>query len=300
MDSLLVDNHTDTSLMYGHGYNWSVSPSTGVVLDDTLYEPSVFMPLNTSQASISYRLILTSTSKEGCVDRDTQRTVVYPKPLAKYRYSLPDSCSPDTAFFTNLSDPYNSEGIGTMSFVWDFGSVQQDPKKLYTNTGVVDSLYAVELISTSQHGCKDTFVDTVVIHPDARSDFNPTSITGCAPLVLDSSLINLRQYANANDVYSWTILGSDSSTVLSSFQGVLFRSYTMSRDADTTYVRLITSNSYGCKGDTLVRRFTTIKDPVADFSMSDTTGCGDTQISLRDASTPGGLSLRWDFGDGDT
>ncbi|NBU87388.1 MAG: hypothetical protein EBS13_08895, partial [Verrucomicrobia bacterium] len=300
LDSLLVDNHTDTSLMYGHGYNWSVSPSTGVVLDDTLYEPSVFMPLNTSQASISYRLILTSTSKEGCVDRDTQRTVVYPKPLAKYRYSLPDSCSPDTAFFTNLSDPYNSEGIGTMSFVWDFGSVQQDPKKLYTNTGVVDSLYAVELISTSQHGCKDTFVDTVVIHPDARSDFNPTSITGCAPLVLDSSLINLRQYANANDVYSWTILGSDSSTVLSSFQGVLFRSYTMSRDADTTYVRLITSNSYGCKGDTLVRRFTTIKDPVADFSMSDTTGCGDTQISLRDASTPGGLSLRWDFGDGDT
>ena len=118
----------------------------------------------------------------------------------------------------------------------------------------------------------------MVIHPDARSDFNPTSITGCAPLVLDSSLINLRQYANANDVYSWAILGSDSSTVLSSFQGVLFRSYTMSRDADTTYVRLITSNSYGCKGDTLVRRFTTIKDPVADFSMSDTTGCGDTQI----------------------
>ena len=226
--------------------------------------------------------------------------MVYPKPLAKYRFSLPDSCSPDTASFTNLSDPYNSESIGTMSFVWNFGSVQRDPKKLYTNTGVEDSLYAVELISTSQHGCKDTFADTVVIHPDARSDFNPISTTGCAPLALDSSLINLKQYANANDVYSWTIFSSDSSTVLSSFQGVVFRSYTMSKDADTVYVRLITSNNYGCEGDTLVRQFTTIKDPTADFSMSDTTGCGDTRISLRDASTPRGLSLRWDFGDGDT
>jgi PKD repeat protein len=298
--SLITDNHTDSLSLYDHGYKWEVSPSAGVVLDDTLYEPTVFVPLNTTQASIRYRLILTSTSKEGCVDQDTQQTVVYPKPLAKYRFSLPDSCSPDTAFFTNLSDPYNSEGIGTMSFLWDFGSVQQDPKKLYTNTGVVDSLYAVELISTSQHGCKDTFVDTVVIHPDAKSDFNPTSTTGCAPLVLDSSLINLTQYASANDIYSWTIFGSDSSTVLSSFQGVSFNSYTMINDDDTTYVRLITSSSYGCKEDTLVRSFTTTKDPVADFSMSDTTGCGDTQVSLRNASTPGGLSFQWNFGDGDT
>ena len=298
--SLTADNQTDTQSLYGHGYKWSVSPSTGVSLNDTLYEPSIFFPLNSTQSSISYQLVLTSRSKEGCVDRDTQTTEVYPKPLAKYRYSLPDSCSPDTASFTNLSDPYNLEGIGTMSFVWDFGSVQRDPKKLYTNTGVTDSLYAVSLISTSQHGCKDTFVDTVVIHPDARSDFNPTSIAGCAPLVLDTGFINLTQYAGANDLYSWTILGSDSSTVLSSFTGASFQSYTMSKDADTVYVRLITSNNYGCKGDTLVRRFTTIKDPVADFSMSDTTGCGDTQISLQDASTPSGLVLRWDFGDGDT
>ena len=297
---LLTDNHTDTSSLYGHSYKWEVNPSTGVSLNDILYEPTVSMPLNTTQASINYRFILTSTSKEGCIDRDTQQTVVYPKPLAKYRYSLPDSCSPDTASFTNLSDPYNSESISTMSFIWNFGSVERDPKKLFTNTGTVDSLYEVELISTSQHGCKDTFVDTVVIHPDARSDFNPTSTTGCAPLVMDSSLINLAQYASANDVYSWTIFGSDSSTILSSFQGVSFKSYTMSKDNDTTYVRLITSSNYGCKDDTLVIRFTTIKDPIANFTMSDTTGCGDTQISLQNASTPSGLTSRWDFGDGNT
>ena len=298
--SLLVDNHTDSLSKYGHGYKWVVSPSTGVSLNDTLYEPSIVFPINRSSSAISYRLLLTSTSNQGCEDKDTQYTVVYPKPLAKYSFSLPDSCSPDTAYFTNLSDPYNSEGIGTMGFVWDFGSVQRDPKKRYTNTGLVDSLYAVELISESMHGCRDTFVDTVVIHPDTKADFAPILTSGCAPLVLDSALINLRQYVNANDGYSWTIWGSDSSTVLSSFSGTGFNSYTMSSDGDTVYVRLITSNNYGCSNDTLVRRFVTIKDPVADFSMSDTTGCGDTQISFRDASTPSGLSLRWDFGDGDT
>ena len=298
--SLLVDNHTDSLSKYGHGYKWVVSPSTGVSLNDTLYEPSIVFPINRSSSAISYRLLLTSTSNQGCEDKDTQYTVVYPKPLAKYSFSLPDSCSPDTAYFTNLSDPYNSEGIGTMGFVWDFGSVQRDPKKRYTNTGLVDSLYAVELISESMHGCRDTFVDTVVIHPDTKADFAPILTSGCAPLVLDSALINLRQYVNANDGYSWTIWGSDSSTVLSSFSGTGFNSYTMSSDGDTVYVRLITSNNYGCSNDTLVRRFVTIKDPVADFRMSDTTGCGDTQISFRDASTPSGLSLRWDFGDGDT
>jgi PKD repeat protein len=64
---------------------------------------------------------------------------------------------------------------------------------------------------------------------------------------------------------------------------------------------LITSNNFGCKEDTLVQRFTTIQDPAADFLLSDTTGCGNTLITLTDASTPTvGLTLRWNFGDGDS
>mgnify|MGYP003846338147 FL=1 len=187
-----------------------------------------------------------------------------------------------------------------MNFLWDFGSTLQDPNKLYTNTGILDSVYLIELISESMHGCKDTFVDSITIHPDARADFNPTSSAGCAPLTLDSTLIGLTQYPLANDTYSWTIFDSDSSTVLSSFNGTSFTSYTMANDNDTTYVRLITSNNYGCKNDTIVKRFITIQDPQADFTLSDSIGCGNTQITLSDASTPSGLALNWSFGDGDS
>ena len=187
-----------------------------------------------------------------------------------------------------------------MNFLWDFGSTLQDPNKLYTNTGILDSVYLIELISESMHGCKDTFVDSITIHPDARADFNPTSSAGCAPLTLDSTLIGLTQYPLANDTYSWTIFASNSSTVLSSFNGTSFTNYTMANDNDTTYVRLITSNNYGCKNDTIVKRFITIQDPQADFTLSDSTGCGNTQITLSDASTPSGLALNWSFGDGDS
>ena len=298
--SITPDNSTDTGSAFGHDYLWTLSPNTGVVLDDTLYEPSIYMPLNTTNAAINYTVILTSTSLEGCIGRDTQTIVVYPKPLADFSFSLADSCSPDTAFFTNSSNPYNSETIGSMSFVWDFGSTIQNPNKLYTNTGVVDSLYSVQLISETIHGCRDTIIDTVTIHPDARADFSPTYTSGCAPLTLDSTLINVTQYPDANDTYTWTILDSDSATVLSTFSGTGFTDYTISADADTVYVRLITSNNYGCKNDTLIQRFTTIQDPVADFTLSDTTGCGNTQITLTDATNPTGLALLWDFGDGDT
>ena len=298
--SITPDNSTDTGSAFGHDYLWTLSPNAGVVLDDTLYEPSIYMPLNTTNAAINYAVILTSTSLEGCVGRDTQTIIVYPKPLADFSFSLADSCSPDTAFFTNSSNPYNSETIGSMSFVWDFGSTIQNPNKLYTNTGVVDSLYSVQLISETIHGCRDTITDTVTIHPDARADFSPTYTSGCAPLTLDSTLINVTQYPDANDTYSWTILDADSATVLSTFSGTGFTDYTISADADTVYVRLITNNNYGCKNDTLIQRFTTIQDPVADFTLSDTTGCGNTQITLTDASNPAGLALLWDFGDGDT
>jgi ribosomal protein S27E len=283
--SLTPDNNTDTSSVFGHDYLWTINPSSGVTLDDTLYEPSIFMPVNNTTSAISYTILLTATSPQGCVDTYLDSTIVYPKPLASFSYALPDSCSPDTAYFTNTSNPYNSEAITSMNFLWDFGSTLQDPNKLYTNTGILDSVYLIELISESMHGCKDTFVDSITIHPDARADFNPTSSAGCAPLTLDSTLIGLTQYPLANDTYSWTIFASNSSTVLSSFNGTSFTSYTMANDNDTTYVRLITSNNYGCKNDTIVKRFITIQDPQADFTLSDSTGCGNTQITLSDAST---------------
>jgi PKD repeat protein len=298
--SITPDNRTDTGSAFGHDYLWTLSPTTGVVLDDTLYEPSIYMPPNTTNTAITYTVILTSTSQEGCIDKDTQTIVVYPKPLADFSFSLADSCSPDTAFFTNSSNPYNTETIGSMSFTWDFGSTLQNPNKLYANTGVVDSLYSVQLISETMHGCRDTVIDTVTIHPDAHADFSPAYTSGCASLTLDSAFIALQQYPGANDTYTWTIFDSDSATVLSTFTGVGFTNYVMAADGDTAYVRLITSNNYGCKNDTLIQRFTTIQDPVADFTLSDTTGCGNTQITLTDATNPTGIALRWDFGDGDT
>ena len=235
------------------------------------------------------------------MDLDTQTTVVYPKPLASFSIALPDSCSPDTAFFTNASDPYNSETMATMNFAWDFGSTLQDPTQLYTNSGIVDSVYTITLFSETMHGCRDTFVDSLTIHPDARATINPAFTAGCAPLTINSALINLTQYPFANDTYSWTIFGADSTTPVSNFTGTGFTDYTISADADTVYVRLITSNNYGCKEDTLVQRFTTIQDPDADFLLSDTTGCGNNLITLTDASTPtSGLTHRWNFGDGDT
>ncbi|MFT6112475.1 MAG: hypothetical protein ACJAXV_001264, partial [Bacteroidia bacterium] len=57
--SITPDNSTDTGSAFGYDYLWTLSPNTGVVLDDTLYEPSIYMPLNTTNAAINYTVILT-------------------------------------------------------------------------------------------------------------------------------------------------------------------------------------------------------------------------------------------------
>ncbi len=294
------DNATDPTSTFNHNYLWSVSPNSGVSFTSTAYEPGISFPVNSTSSVISYTVKLVATSTQGCKDSADNSTIIYPKPLADFSFVLSDSCSPDSVTFTNTSTPYNGESINTMSFAWNFGSTAKDPTHIFTNTGVVDSIYWVELIALSSHGCLDTANKSLTIHPDAKAVFTPSLGADCAPLTITNSIINLTQYTDANDTYSWTVFDADSSTVLTSFTGTSFTNYTIAGDDDTVYVRLITSNNFGCAEDTLVKRFVTFKNPVASFSRSDTTGCGNTSITLTEYTTPSGLSLEWDFGDGST
>ncbi|MFZ4399507.1 MAG: PKD-like domain-containing protein, partial [Bacteroidales bacterium] len=182
--------------------------------------------------------------------------IVYPKPKADFNLSDYDSCSVLTVTSTNTSLAYNGELLSSMSFSWNASngltSVATNPGFSFVNNGVSDSIYSLRLISTSSHGCKDTLSKTITVFPNPKSNFNPTTTVNCAPFIITNAIINLTQYTIANDSSYWYVNG------VFYHSGTNFPTYTMLQDGDSVNITLVTSNSHGCKQDTLTKKFKTI------------------------------------------
>jgi hypothetical protein len=285
-------------------YLWSTNPSNAVIINtSTSTNPNITLPLNTSTTALSYQVKLIATRNDGmigCTDTAIQSLVVYPKPDAEITLNSTGGCSPLTVSFTNNSDPKNGESISTMSFRWVFDifpiDTNRDQTKTFYNTGVIDSVRNIRLISTSKWGCKDTADTNVTIYPFPKSSFTSTIYSSCAPFLIGSANLSLQQFSSANDTYTWEILNK-SLGIISTITGTNIPTYTLINPDDTVYYRLITSNVHGCKPDTLIRMFRTIPNPVPSFSMSDSAGCSPLVVNFNNTSIAG-VSSSWTFSNG--
>ncbi len=290
-DSLRPQNNS----LYESTYLWSVSPSAGVVIDDnSSANPAIFFPVNTTADSIIYTVSLQVWTDSLCTDTTSRIVTVYPEPLADFTRSDTAVCDSFSVSFTNTSDPFNGEGIGTMQFQWDFGngitSMARDTSIIYRNTGVRDTVYNISLIAISEHGCSDTTTSTVRVFPEPIAQFTATNTVDCAPFVLDTSVIQTIEYPFANDTYEWYADGVLIGT------GAAFPGFTIQNDGDTITVLLVTSNVHACAPDSLSIDFISIEDPVAAFGINAAASCSPHQLELYDSSTAG-VSHQWFFND---
>ncbi|MDZ7847028.1 MAG: PKD domain-containing protein [Owenweeksia sp.] len=202
--------------------------------------------------SVTYQISLVITDGNGCLDSLSKLFTVYPKPQAGFIISNRDSCGPLSLRFTNSSVPnISGQGRGSMTFQWDFGNGQtsQDsmPSQTFTNTGVEDSVYVVNLIATNGLGCSDTLTDSVVVRPDPLAVMDTSTTFGCTPFTINDSVVVAEAYPQANSSYQWTVLDKNSGSVLHTATGPNAINYTMTAPADTVLVRLVTQSHFGCK-----------------------------------------------------
>ena len=136
-------------------------------------------------------------------------------------------------------------------------------------------------------GCSDTAEAIIKHNPLPVARFELKSNTGCAPLTLD--IRNSSKYA---DSFLWYLDGKLVSREKEPSNIVANRQ-------DTTYtVRLIVSNKYGCKVDTIDKILTTFPKPKAYFSIADSLSCnGKLEVQTKNLSERA-ISYQWDFGDG--
>ncbi|MBI2271319.1 MAG: gliding motility-associated C-terminal domain-containing protein [Bacteroidetes bacterium] len=112
-----------------------------------------------------YTIKLTVTDSNGCSTSltKTKSVKVYPLPIAGFTID-PKS----TSILTPTINFADKSSLDVVKWDWSFGDVynssstKKNPTHTYKDTG----RYEIQLIVTTQYGCKDTAIDYVIIHGD--------------------------------------------------------------------------------------------------------------------------------------
>lgn len=134
-------------------------------------------PAHSYTTSGTYTVTLTVTTDSNCAAAMQQTVAVNAKPNANFSLFSPQACTDTSTFFSDQSVITSGSLVG---WHWDFGDLSaiddtsniQNPAYTYTAAGT----YTVQLIVTSDSGCKDTIANTVTVFPTPVASFTATAV----------------------------------------------------------------------------------------------------------------------------
>ncbi len=210
---------------------------------------------------------------------------VYAPPTVNFYASDTAICPYSPVTFTSTSTPGS---WGTLSYNWNFGDG-------YTSTAIspvhnypAPGYYNVTLFATNAKGCINSLARPSYIHvtTPAAISFNAPATSFCkAPA---TAVFNNTSTGSTPITYKWDFGDGNTSTSISpSHVYTLPGSYN---------VRVIATDSKGCKDTLTVPNYITIGNLTASFTPV-ATACGATLITFNNTSTTH-ISSQWFFGDG--
>lgn len=273
--SPVVVNFTDNSTNTPTSWSWNLG--NGVT-------SNVQNPSTTYITPGTYIVTLTATNANGS-STDTAHITVYASPTISF--TSPDTilgCPPLSASFTNNT----TTGGSSATYLWDFGDGDTSTSISPTHTYTASGNFNVSLIVTNNLGCTKSVTKNAYIKVAQTpfASFSANSTNSCTtPLTV--AFTN----SSTNGVsYSWDFGdGSTSSATNPS------HTYTTGGSYD---VRLITTNTDGCKDTMIKTSYINVGALSANFNMSTNTGCTGQQVSFANTSLPGGGTSIWYYGDG--
>jgi gliding motility-associated-like protein len=205
--------------------------------------------------------------------------------LPKPDFKWVTDCKNSTTTFANTS----FISTGSITFIqWNFGdgstSNSAAPTHSYADTGS----YQVVLKATSDHGCVDSVVKTVVISPVPTADFSFTKT--CLGALTNFSDLSL---AYNDRIYQWNWEFGNGNT--SGLKNPAIKYLT-----DTTFnVKLKVMNVAGC-ADSIVKQITIYSHAKPDFTFTNV--CDKSRMFFGNFTTSKQVvtGVEWQFGDGDT
>ena len=265
--------------------SWSWNFGDGSPLNTTVLSPTHLYP-----ATGNYVVTLISYSSTlGCSDTATATITVFPMPVANFNSA--DVCLIQPMNFSDLS----TVPSGTITnWSWNFGDGTplifiQNPSHTYTVAGT----YSVTLIVTTNNGCIDTIVKSVIAHPMPNAQFTTGNVCdGNSVQFTDVSTL-----AAPDMITSWSWNLGDGSPVTT-----IQNPSHLYAGMGTYNILLTVVSNFGCS-DSVSRVIKVNPNPVVNFTANDTVGCEKLCVTFLDLSTiSSGTNVQWvwGFGDGNT
>ncbi|WP_265580821.1 PKD domain-containing protein [Methanofollis aquaemaris] len=223
----------------------------------------------------TYSATLTATNAGGSNTTTADVIVTPPAPIAGFSMNVTSGTVPLAVSFTDLSTN------APTSWSWSFGdgnmSSEQNPDHAYATAGT----YTVSLTATNTGGSNCTMKNVTVTPPTPVAGFS-TNVTLLSVSFTDQS-------TNAPTSWSWSFGDGN----VSSEQNPTHVYATAG-----TYSATLTATNAGGSNTTTGNVTVMPSAPIADFSMSVTSGPVPLAVSFADLSTNAPTSWLWAFGDG--
>ncbi len=256
---------------------------------------------NTSNEVDTLLLHLLVENEYGCASEDSTEIIVYPEFTAQFE-EVEDGCHPHEVSFVNTT----GNGINyNISYQWDFGdgitSTQENPEHTYLNFSHTEhEQFTTTLFAESEYGCTDIYEqEEITVYPKPLASFWVENPVGCSP---HEVIIH-----NASEGATEFILdlGDGESIAGDDFENVFPYHYEYYIDPESTTevfdIELEVFNDDGCN-DIFTQTVTIYPDIVAEFEVSEDTGCHPLTVNFTNHSqgASGEIEYQWDFGDGNT
>ncbi len=249
-------------------------------------------PSHTYVAFGTYNIYLTGMDATGCANNYGPYTVTITTFSANFNLSATAACLNTQITFNDLSLPSPN------NWNWDFGdgqtSTAQNPSHTYASTGS----YTVTLSSSTNLGCADTLVKSIIVYPLPVASFSVDDQTACSQPFSATFTDNTPGAA----AWQWDVdnpeqsLGKDTFG-LDNTDSVYTHTYDSTAGIFT--VKLIVTDTNSCV-DTLVKYdYINNNKPYAIFTQDKISGCIPLTVNFSDQSwsNENFVSWSWNFGD---
>ena len=239
-------------------------------------------PIHSYNSAGSYNVSLSITSSLGCTDSNNTIVTIYPIPAANF--TVDPTCENSDAVFSNTS----SISAGSITnYYWNFGDNSSSnlvsPLHTYTSAGN----YQVDLITTSDNGCRDTIQGMLIIDPLPVANFTAVNVCADAPVeFLDLSSIS------TGSINSWAWDFGDGTASSSDEPVHIYNS------PGSYVVTLTVTSSEGCSAS-FTSNVNIYPNPSAAF-LSNNVCLGNGSVFINQSDVAGGIAFynMWSFSDG--
>jgi len=264
---------------------WSFNPGTSVVQS----------PGWTFLTAGTYTVTYTATDASGSSTKSWTITV-RPTPVVDFTASPTSGCVDLPVQFTDASTP---GGTGTSTYSWVIGTVPasgKTPNYTFTNCGSFD----VTLKVKNQYGCEATVTkpNFITAHCKPNVSFAATPTTHCLEngvTQYNSSFTSVVTGGTTPYNYLWDF-GNSVGAPLNTQANPANVPYTTSAPASYN-VKLTVTDVNGCKAELNKTNYINIEKVTANFTISPTTACVYTPVTVTNTSTPGFTYTSWNWGD---